>query len=140
MGRDCVWLVLRPLFGLLYQPQMIDDDDWSNRWNANWQGSRSTWRKPAPVPLCPPQILHDLTLARTRAAAVGSQLIRKLLDSVSIYFRFFICHSDIQTYMHRTSLPQGCHALVCRVDGLINYEENHYKFIKLHSETTIYAR
>jgi hypothetical protein len=25
------------------------------------------------VPLCPPQIPHDLTWARTRAAAVGSQ-------------------------------------------------------------------
>jgi hypothetical protein len=29
--------------------------------------------KPVPVPLCPPRILHDLTWARTRAAAVGSQ-------------------------------------------------------------------
>jgi hypothetical protein len=34
--------------------------------------NRSTRRKPAPVPLCPPQTLHaDLT--RTRDAAVGSQ-------------------------------------------------------------------
>jgi hypothetical protein len=29
--------------------------------------------KPAPVPLCPPQIPHDLTRARTRAAEVGSR-------------------------------------------------------------------
>jgi hypothetical protein len=35
--------------------------------------NRSTWRKPAPVPLCPPQIQHELTRARTRAVAVGSQ-------------------------------------------------------------------
>jgi hypothetical protein len=35
-------------------------------------GNRSTRRKPAPVPLCPPQIPHaDRT--RTRAAAMGSQ-------------------------------------------------------------------
>jgi hypothetical protein len=27
----------------------------------------------SPVRLCPPQILHNLTGARTRAAAVGSQ-------------------------------------------------------------------
>jgi hypothetical protein len=33
------------------------------------RGNRSTRRKPAPAPLCPPQIPHD----RTRAAAVGSQ-------------------------------------------------------------------
>jgi hypothetical protein len=35
------------------------------------RGNRSTRRKPAPVPLCPPQIPHDLTWDRTRAAAVG---------------------------------------------------------------------
>jgi hypothetical protein len=37
------------------------------------RGNRSTWRKPAPVPLCPQQIPHNLTWAGTRAAAVGSQ-------------------------------------------------------------------
>jgi hypothetical protein len=36
-------------------------------------GKRSTRRKPARVPLCPPQIPHDLTCSRTRAAAVESQ-------------------------------------------------------------------
>jgi hypothetical protein len=35
--------------------------------------NRSTRRKPAPAPLCPPQIPLDQTQARTRAAAVGSQ-------------------------------------------------------------------
>jgi hypothetical protein len=33
------------------------------------RGNRSTRRKPAPAPLCPPQIPLD----QTRAAAVGSQ-------------------------------------------------------------------
>jgi hypothetical protein len=37
------------------------------------RGNRSTWRKPAPVPLCPPQIPLDQTRVWTRAAAVGSQ-------------------------------------------------------------------
>jgi hypothetical protein len=36
------------------------------------RGNRSTGRKPAPVPLCPPQTPHA-TRTRTRAAAVGSQ-------------------------------------------------------------------
>jgi hypothetical protein len=36
-------------------------------------GSRRTRKKPAPLPVSPPQIPHDLTWARTRAAAVGSQ-------------------------------------------------------------------
>jgi hypothetical protein len=36
------------------------------------KGNRSTRRKPAPVPLCPPQTPHAAR-TRTRAAAVGSQ-------------------------------------------------------------------
>jgi hypothetical protein len=37
------------------------------------RGNRSTRRKPAPAPLCPPQIPLDQTRARTRVTAVGSQ-------------------------------------------------------------------
>jgi hypothetical protein len=36
------------------------------------KGNRSTRRKPAPVPLCPPQTPHAFRM-RTRAAAMGSQ-------------------------------------------------------------------
>jgi hypothetical protein len=60
--------------GLLYQPRMIDDDDdYGAVGGMIGRGNRSTRRKPAPVPLPPPQISHDLTWDRTRAAAVGSQ-------------------------------------------------------------------
>jgi hypothetical protein len=34
------------------------------------RGIQSTLKKPAPVPLCPPQIPHDLAWDRTRAAAL----------------------------------------------------------------------
>jgi hypothetical protein len=37
------------------------------------KGNHSSLRKPAPAPPCSPQIPHDETQARTRAAAVGSQ-------------------------------------------------------------------
>jgi hypothetical protein len=75
MGWDWVHLVLWPLFGLLYQPQMIDDDDDCRAIGGMRisRGIRFTRRKPAPMPLCPPQIPHDLTWARIRAAAVGSR-------------------------------------------------------------------
>jgi hypothetical protein len=60
--------------GLLYQPQMIDDGDCGAiGWMKIGKGNQSTRRKPAPVPLCPPQMPHDLTRARNRAAAVRSQ-------------------------------------------------------------------
>jgi hypothetical protein len=38
-------------------------------------GNRSTRSKPAPAPLCPPQIPLDQIRDRTRAAAVGRQRI-----------------------------------------------------------------
>jgi hypothetical protein len=60
--------------GLLYQPRMIDDDDYGAVGGMKiGRGNWSTRRKPAPVPLCPPQIPHDLTWDRIRATAVGSQ-------------------------------------------------------------------
>jgi hypothetical protein len=61
-------------FGLLYKPQMIDEGDCGAIGGMKiGRGNRSTRRKPAPVPLCPPQIPHDKTRARTRATGVGSQ-------------------------------------------------------------------
>jgi hypothetical protein len=58
--------------GLLYQPQMMDDGDCGAIGGLKiGRGNRSTRRKPAPVPLCPKQIPHDQTRARTRAAATS---------------------------------------------------------------------
>jgi hypothetical protein len=59
--------------GLLYQPQMIDDGDCGEFGGMKiGRENRSTRRKPAPAPFCPPQIPYDQTRARTRAAAVGT--------------------------------------------------------------------
>jgi hypothetical protein len=60
--------------GLLYQPQMMDDGDCGEIGGMKiGRGNRSTLRKPAPAPFCPPQIPHGQSQARTRATAVGSQ-------------------------------------------------------------------
>jgi hypothetical protein len=62
--------------GLLYQLQMIEDGDCGAIGGMKiGSGNRSTRRKPTPVPLCPPQIPHDNTRARTRVASVSSQLL-----------------------------------------------------------------
>jgi hypothetical protein len=72
MGWDWVHLVLRPLFGPLYQPQMIDYDDCGAICGMRiGRGNWSTRRKATPVLLCPLPIPQELTRARTRAAAVG---------------------------------------------------------------------
>jgi hypothetical protein len=70
---DWVYLVCQPLIGLLYQPWMIDDDCGAVSGMRIGRGDWNTWEKPAPVPLCPPQVPHDLTWAQTWDAAVGSR-------------------------------------------------------------------
>jgi hypothetical protein len=53
---------------------MIDDDECEAvSGMRSGRGNRSTRRKSSPVQLCPPKVPHELTWARTRAAAVGSQ-------------------------------------------------------------------
>jgi hypothetical protein len=43
--------------GLLYQPRIIGAGDCGEIGGMKTgKGNRSTWRKPAPTPLCPPQI------------------------------------------------------------------------------------
>jgi hypothetical protein len=73
IGWDWVHMVLRPLFGLLYQPQMIDDERGAIGGMWIGRGNRSSRIKPASIQFCPPQIPHDLTRARTRATTVGSR-------------------------------------------------------------------
>jgi hypothetical protein len=72
VGWDGVHLARQPLTGLLYQSRMIDDECGAVGEMRIGRRSRSTWRKPTPVPLCSPQIQHDLIWAGTRAAVVGS--------------------------------------------------------------------
>jgi hypothetical protein len=56
------------------------------------RGNGSTRRMPEPVPLCPPQILHDFTQARTQATVVGSRHLsarakaRPYVSLISIHY------------------------------------------------------
>jgi hypothetical protein len=66
-------------------PDDIDDDECGTVGGMKiGRGNRSTQRKPAPVPLCPPQISHDLTWAQTRAAAAMARpRVLYLLSSIA---------------------------------------------------------
>jgi hypothetical protein len=58
------------------------------------RGNRSTRRKPAPAPLCPPQNVHDQTRARTWAAAVRSQrltMVRPIPLLASTFYLSSFC-------------------------------------------------
>jgi hypothetical protein len=83
--------------GLLYQPRMIDDDDYGAVGGMRiGRGNRSTRRKPAPVPLCPPQIPHDLTWDRARAAAVGSQRLTAWAMARPLHYHLTIRRRKVQ--------------------------------------------
>jgi hypothetical protein len=60
----------------------------------NW----STRRKPAPVPLCPPQTPHAAQ-TRTRAAAVGSQCLMNLMNLMNLSFRHAYQTLYLQMYL-----------------------------------------
>jgi hypothetical protein len=53
-GTNCKSLGTAATSGLLYKPQMIDEDDCGGIGGIKiGRGNRSTRRKPAPAPLCP---------------------------------------------------------------------------------------
>jgi hypothetical protein len=62
----------RPLIGLLCQLRMIDKYGAFGGMRIG-RGNRSNRTKPAPVPLCAPQIPYDVTWDGTRAAVMGSR-------------------------------------------------------------------
>jgi hypothetical protein len=76
------------------------------------RGNRSTIRKPAPVPLCPPQTPHAAR-TRTRAAAVGSQRLTAELRHgrmlTSLPTGWLIAPTNSQAGGHLT--PTSCSSL-----------------------------
>jgi hypothetical protein len=65
--------------GLLYEPQMIGEDDCGAIGGMKLgRGNQSTRRKPAPAPLCPPQIPHDQTRAQTPDRCSGKPATNRL--------------------------------------------------------------
>jgi hypothetical protein len=64
---------------LLYKSQMIDEGDCGAIGGMKiGKGNRSTERKPAPAPLCPLQIPHDQTRARTPDRRGGKAATNRL--------------------------------------------------------------
>jgi hypothetical protein len=95
VGWDWVYLVRRPLIGLLYQPRVIENDNCGVVGGLRIsRGNRSTRKNPAPVPFCPPQIPHDRTWDWTRAAAVGSRQLTAWAMARPI---FLFCKSQRST-------------------------------------------
>jgi hypothetical protein len=99
--------------GLLYKPQMIDEDDCGAIGGMQiGRGNQSTRRKLAPAPLCPPQIPHDQTRARTPGRRGGKPatisvrflvsllLLHVLLPLLHGMFRSRKDHRQMCTLLH----------------------------------------
>jgi hypothetical protein len=73
------------------------------------RGNRSTWRKPVPVPLCPPQIPHAVR-TRTQAVTVGSpRLAARPCVDAQLMYSFPSAHVCI---MRVNSCITGCNLFV----------------------------
>jgi hypothetical protein len=99
-------LVRRPLIGLLYQRRRIDDDECGAVGEMRTgRGNRSTRRKHAPVPLCPPQIPYDLMWARTRKPATN-----RLSYYMALYYiGFFVVFLSPSTTAFFQTIPTMYH-------------------------------
>jgi hypothetical protein len=86
VGWDWVHFVRRPLFGVLYQPQAMDDDERRAVGGIIGRGNWSTRRKSSPLTFCSLWISLELIWTWTRAAAVGSQWLRiwGYCDSINV--------------------------------------------------------
>jgi hypothetical protein len=114
--------------GLLYQPRMIDDDYGAVGRMRIGGGNRNTRRKPAPVPLCPPQIPYDLTLDLTWAAAIGSQRLTAWTMARSNSFDFSKAACDIRCTIVSTSLNKT----YCQITAQMNpFDKLQLKWILL---------
>jgi hypothetical protein len=78
---------------------MIDEDDCGAIGGMKiGRGNQSTLRKPAPAPLCPPQIPHDQTQAWTPDRRAGKPAINRLSYGVALLFTLMYgsVHTDQQ--------------------------------------------
>jgi hypothetical protein len=101
-----VHLTLRPIFVQLYQAKVMDDYVYGAVDRMIGRVNRNTRRKPAALPLCPPQIPYDLTWAQSRGATVGS---RQLSDwamappirvpTLAEVFRIFLSALELVAYV-----------------------------------------
>jgi hypothetical protein len=109
-------------FWPIVQPQMIDEGDCGAIVGMKIdRGNRSTQRKSAPAPFCPPQIPLDQTRARTRSAAVGSQrLTARAMARPKILPYTLLCRISERRSELSCALfyPQNASGLVTKVVSL----------------------
>jgi hypothetical protein len=86
--------------GLLYKPQMIDDGDCGVIGGMKiGRGNQSTRRKPAQAPLCPTQIPHDQSRARTPGRRGGKPATNRLSYGAAKCNLTVTCRAFVLTFL-----------------------------------------
>jgi hypothetical protein len=86
---------LRPTASLLLIPHTTYKYG-EPRWNDIDRESRRSWKKPVPVPICPPQIPYGLTRSRTRASAGRSRWLNVSKNGITSITRMFCIWNLLQ--------------------------------------------
>jgi hypothetical protein len=77
--------------GLLYKPQVIDEGDCGAIGGIKiGRGNRSIRRKPAPAPLCPPQIPHDQTPGSNPGRRGGKPATNRLSYGAALSWKILL--------------------------------------------------
>jgi hypothetical protein len=122
-------------------------------------GDRSTWRKPLPVPHCPPQNTYDVTWDRTRAMAWASKCsyVPKNLDDITsqmLHAQYYTVddHHNEQELLHRHPLlprainkkwslqkAHNCNSTLHNVDNLQGLDSS-LILLKCYTERGMYIQ
>jgi hypothetical protein len=123
--------------GLLYKPQMIDEGDCGAIGGKKIaRGNRSTWRKPAPASLCPPQIPHDQTPGSNPGRRGGKPATNRLsygADGMYLTIRCWRCElrigirrSDFGTIAERNKQDYAkCFSFECSFPEVVSLPKNY---------------
>jgi hypothetical protein len=82
---------------LLYQPRMIGDGDCAEIGGMKiGRGNRSTRRKPAPAPLCPPEPSEQSTQSQTESTQYSTRSLGNSHNSTFVIHSFcYLCNNCI---------------------------------------------
>jgi hypothetical protein len=107
VGWDWAHSALRPLFGLLYQLWMVDDDDdeCGAIGGMLGKGNGSTRRKPAPVLLCPPRwprgtfYPHKLAITSPTSGGRSVGIVRSRTQTMDFFFLDHMREFPLKLYL-----------------------------------------
>jgi hypothetical protein len=133
--------------GLLYKPQMTDEDDfWSNWWNENWQGKPKYSEETYPSATLSTTKSHMTARSRTPDRSGGKPATNRLSYGAPLFSRY--TDSNIWTFLYGLTShcgPRPFHFsefwnLICRpFGGVVGASLGLYQHMPSQRKTQIYV-